>query len=439
MKTNQKKDNSSKSRLLMLILLIAFSIPTILQGQNSNYDKYSQKCDLKEVVILSRHNIRAPLSTSGSVLGQVTTKKWVEWTANGSELTLKGGVLETIMGQYFRKWAEAYKLFPENYCPNVDEFNVYANCRQRTISTAKYFTTGFFPTCNIDVYHRYTSGKLDPTLNPRLTKVTDDFKIQAMKEINAMGGEKGLYGLSESLKPSYDLVAKVVDMENSPLYKTDKTCRLNDYNTPIKFKANSQPKLSGSLNLANKIADALILQYYEEPDDIKAGFGQKLTYADWENISKIKDVYGDVLFAAPIVAINVAHPVLVYMKDELLSSDRKFTYLVAHDSNICALTNALNVENYSLPNTIEKKTPIGCKFVIEKWQDRESKKVYANVSLVYQTTDQLRQTTPLSLTTPPAIYQLQLKGLQKNELGLYDFNDLIARFNEAISAYENIK
>lgn len=47
--------------------------------------------------------------------------------------------------------------------------------------------------------------------------------------------------------------------------------------------------------------DALVLQYYEEPDEQKAAFNHDLTRGDWEKISAVKDYYGDILFTAPLV------------------------------------------------------------------------------------------------------------------------------------------
>lgn len=424
-------------QIALLVLLITLIMPTY--AQSISQDKLNQKYALKEVVVLSRHNIRAPLSTSGSALSKATTKKWIDWSAKASELTLKGGVLETMMGQYFRKWTEAQGLFPENYSPTADDVNVYANSMQRTIATARYFTSGLFPVAQVNINHRFSPSKMDPIFFPRLTKVSDSFKAQAMKEINEMGGNEGVMGLSKSLKPSYKLVEKVIDLKNSPLCKEGNICELNDYQTPIKLNVGDEPKLSGSLGLGTQIADALILQYYEETNDAKADFGNKLTNKDWEEISKLKDVYGDVLFGAPTVAANVAHPLLVYMKDELQAANRKFTFLVGHDSNVCSVTSALGFEPYSLPNTIEKKTPIGCKLVFEKWEDKATKNLYVRVNLVYQTTDQLRKILPLSLSTPPAIYQMKISGLTANQEGLYNFNDVIDRFSKAITAYEDIR
>lgn len=59
---------------------------------------------LQQVLIMSRHNLRAPLGNNGSVLEQSTPKKWPEWEVPGGQLTTKGGVLEVYMGHYMREW-----------------------------------------------------------------------------------------------------------------------------------------------------------------------------------------------------------------------------------------------------------------------------------------------------------------------------------------------
>ena len=153
----------------------------------------------------------------------------------------------------------------------------------------------------------------------------------------------------------------------------------------------------------------------------------------------MKDVYGDVLFTAPIVAANVAHPLLMYMKDELNSKNRKFTFLCGHDSNIASVNAALGVERYSLPNSIEKVTPIGSKVVYEKWIEKATGKEYVGVNLVYQSTDQLQQNAPLDLDHAPQVFPLSFKGLQKNADGLYSFEQINERFEQAVNAYDDIK
>lgn len=427
-----------KLNSLLLLLILTIICPALAQAQLQRSEAFKGKYKLKEVVILSRHNIRSPLSTNGSALSKMTPHEWTNWSSAASELTLRGGVLETEMGQFFRKWTIETGLFKDNYVPSIDEVNVYANSMQRCIATAQYFSGGFMPVANLRVNHRYVPSKMDPIFFPRLTKSTEAFRTEAMKQINAMGGKEGLVGINKSLKESYDLIAKVLDMKQSEYYKKGEIKDFVNNDTQITLELNQEPGMKGSLKNANSASDAFILQYYEEPDGMKAAFGHKLTTEDWTKIAKVKDVYGDVLFTAPIVAVNVAHPLLQYMYDELNDKDRKFTFLCGHDSNIASVDAALGVEEYSLPNSIEKKTPIGSKLVLEKWVDAAGK-VYIAVNLVYQSTDQLKQMSLLDLQHAPQVFSLKLKGLNQNTDGLYTFEDVNARFLQAIRAYDDIK
>lgn len=420
------------------LLLLMFVCPSFVWAQTKRSPEFKEKYTLKEVVILSRHNIRSPLSDNGSALGKLTPHRWTNWSAASSELTLRGGVLETMMGQFFRKWLVSEGLFTENYVPNADEVNFYANSMQRTIATAQYFSSGFMPVANVAVRHRYAPSKMDPVFFPRLTKVSEAFCSDAMNQIAAMGGKKGIRGINEGLEDSYRIIADVLDLKDSPACKSGETCTFDDYDTQIILKKGEEPAMKGSLKLANSASDAFILQYYEEADAQKAAFGHDISISDWEKIARIKDVYGDVLFTAPVVAYNVAHPLLVYMNDELNSDARKFTFLCGHDSNIASVNAALEVEDYELPSSIEKKTPIGSKLVFEKWIDKSGNEFVA-INLVYQTTEQLRNIEMLDLDHSPMVYQLQLKGLKLNADGLYSFEDVNGRFEKAIAAYDDIK
>lgn len=420
------------------LLLLMFVCPSFVWAQTKRSPEFKEKYTLKEVVILSRHNIRSPLSDNGSALGKLTPHRWTNWSAASSELTLRGGVLETMMGQFFRKWLVSEGLFTENYVPNADEVNIYANSMQRTIATAQYFSSGFMPVANVAVRHRYAPSKMDPVFFPRLTKVSEAFCSDAMNQIAAMGGKKGIRGINEGLEDSYRIIADVLDLKDSPACKSGETCAFDDYDTQIILKKGEEPAMKGSLKLANSASDAFILQYYEEADAQKAAFGHDISISDWEKIARIKDVYGDVLFTAPVVAYNVAHPLLVYMNDELNSDARKFTFLCGHDSNIASVNAALEVEDYELPSSIEKKTPIGSKLVFEKWIDKSGNEFVA-INLVYQTTEQLRNIEMLDLDHSPMVYQLQLKGLKLNADGLYSFEDVNGRFEKAIAAYDDIK
>ena len=417
--------------ICLSVLTLAGSVQA--ERPASFHDDYQ----LEEMVILSRHNIRSPLSGNGSALGNLTPHTWFRWTSGPSELSLRGGQLETMMGQYFGQWLESEGVIKDKntYIPAEGEMRFYANSMQRTIATAQYFSSGMLPVANVTIEHKFAPSKMDPVFHPQLTFMSEAFRTQAMKEISAMGGQKGLQGINDKVENNYRIIEKALDLKDSPAAKKDGLTKFRSDDLQILLEINKEPAMKGSLKQANSASDAFILQYYEEPDKIKAGFGHKLTQKEWEEIAGIKDVYGDVLFTAPSVAVNVAHPLLQEMSKELAVPGRKFTFLCGHDSNIASVLAALEAEEYDVPQSIEKKTPIGSKLVIEKFKGKDGK-AYAALSIVYQTTDQLRDRTALTLDNPPMIYPIRLKGLKANSDGLYRLEDLQARFDKAIRAYD---
>ena len=126
-------------------------------------------------------------------------------------------------------------------------------------------------------------------------------------------------------------------------------------------------------------------------------------------------------------------PLLREIRSELEADGRQFTFLCGHDSNIASVLAALGVEDYLLPNAVEQRTPIGVKLVFSRYVDRTGKADWS-VELVYQTTEQLRGMTPLSLENPPMRFPLSFEGVQKNADGLIAESDLLALLDAKISA-----
>ena len=240
-----------------------------------------------------------------------------------------------------------------------------------------------------------------------------------------------MVGIGEKMADNYKVLERVLDMNQSKACLEGDTCHFRTDDAHVYLVRYREPGMGGSLRLACQAADALVLQYYEEHDAVKAAFGDTLTWEDWESISAIKDWYGDVLFTAPAVACQVARPLLRTMLEELRNDERKFTFLCGHDSNIGSVLAALEAEDYSLPNTIEKKTPIGCKLVIGKWENAEGQ-VFVSLNLVYQSTEQLRNLTLLDLENPPMVYPVRLKGLNANAAGLYPYETFLSRIASVI-------
>lgn len=421
--------------MLAAILVISGNLDVFAQLQRTV--AFHEKYTLKQAVVLSRHNIRSPISTKESLLGRITPHEWFEWSSAPSELSLRGGVLETEMGQYFRQWLVSEGLMMENAQPDEAKMRFYANSMQRTIATAQYFSSGMLPVANVRIEHHYPVGTMDPVFNPQLTVVSDTYREQALQQIADLFGEGTMAGIGQKVAAELKLVEEVVDLKDTPAYQEGGITGFSADDVQVKLELNAEPAMTGGLKTATGVADALVLQYYEESDEMKAAFGHSLTRDDWRRISAVKDCYGDVLFTAPLVAVNVAHPLLQEMLAELRQDGRQFTFLCGHDSNIGSVLAALGVEDYQLAEAIESKTPIGCKLVVERWMGNDGVD-YVALNLCYQHVDQLRQMPLLSLKNPPMVCSLRFKGLTANVDGLYRLSDFEQLLTTAIAKYDGL-
>ena len=417
----------SKLWMLAAILLCG----TALQAQTKRSDDFRAKYTLKEVVVMSRHNIRSPLSSGGAAYQRVTPHQWFKWSSPSSQLSLRGGVLETEMGQFFRQWVVSQGLLPDNYRPEGDEVLFYANSRQRTFATAKYFSAGFLPFANVEITHKLAEDKMDPVFTPQFTKMNDTYRQQVIDEIQAKNG--GPQAWMEAQKPTLALMETILDMAHSPAAQNDTTHFWFD-DTQIKIEKGDEPRMTGGYTLANSVADAMVLQCYES--ESTTAFGHELTADQWRAICGVKEVYDGLLFTTHAAAVNLANPLVSRIREELNRSDRKFMFLCGHDSNLASIGAALRFNYPETENAFELHTPIGSKLVFEKWNDGSED--YVAINLVYQAVSQLQGRTLLTPAVPPMVKPVTVEGLTPNSDGLYLLSDIDDRFAQAIAEYDAI-
>ena len=133
-----KKNRHSILLLLLLLLCCSFA--------------FAQHLELEKVTVVSRHSVRAPLDTYLTTLNEMTGGgyHWTKWSVPGSYMTLRGGALETMFGEYFRLWLddEDFKL------DSVQQIYFGASSKQRTIATARAFAAGVFPLMTVPVDYK---------------------------------------------------------------------------------------------------------------------------------------------------------------------------------------------------------------------------------------------------------------------------------------------
>lgn len=64
-------------------LIAATVAGIVLLASNAQAQTVPEGYQLQQVLMMSRHNLRAPLANNGSVLEQSTPNKWPEWDVPG--------------------------------------------------------------------------------------------------------------------------------------------------------------------------------------------------------------------------------------------------------------------------------------------------------------------------------------------------------------------
>lgn len=403
-----------RKALFCLPLLLPFSFASQAAAQ----DGYT----LEQVVVFSRHGLRAPLASPSSALGKVTPDSWPQWDTPSSYLTTRGGALEAYFGHYFNEWLVDNHVLTADTCPTDKEVSFYANSLQRTIATAQYFALGAFPGCLVPVVHKEKLGTMDATFNPIIRNDSAAFKQQAIDSINKKAGDGGVVGLNARLKPAYQQMAEILRYSESANCKQDKVCDLTALETDVKVEAGKEPGVVGPLRVGTSIADAFILQYYEGTPINQIAWGRIKDEKQLADLVSIKEYYNSVVFGAPVVAKEVSANLVRALAGAFGAQQPKFSFLVGHDSNVASLFAALEVKPYHLPHQLET-TPIGGKVVFQRWRDPANNKALLKIEYVYQSSEQIAALAPLNRANPPQRVTLTLNGCPANDKGFCAFED----------------
>ena len=388
---------------------------------------------LEDEVVFSRHNIRSPLSTSGSELSLVTPYKWVDWGVEAAHLTERGGRIEQKMGEWFRADLKAFASLLDS-----DNTLFYSNSKQRTIKTGEKFIDGFSP--GLQLYYRFKDDSMDPLFNPAYPFMNARLQEKILADMNAIGDVagtseepyKGIFAAIGKITDEIHYMEEVIGFKDSP-YAGGTMEHLPLDKMSIVLAEGKEPGMTGDYKLVNSIADALVLQYYETGKEFK---NDPVSVDDIRRIGKVKTIYDEVLFANHTTAVLVSNPLVRKIKDEILDSSRKFTFLCGHDSNIASITAALGIKLPETTGAVEFTSPIGTKIVFRKYRKGES--LFMDAHIVYASVSQLRETCPISIQNPPVILPIDFEGLSRNMDGYYRLEDIMGRFDNTITEFENL-
>lgn len=385
-------------------LIVLLCLAVLCKGIDVNSLK------LEQVLILSRHNVRTPLTGK---LESYSSKLWPKWNASAGYLTEKGARLEGYMAQYIAEWLDS-EDFIEG-CPNEDEVLIYANTKPRTMETAKAFAKSAFRSCNVKVQHYENLETFDPKFLPIFHNTTEAFKNRIREEMEDKLNEV-------NLTQSYLELSRILNLNTSDICKQLHLCELHLRQNEIIVEDGEEPNVSGPLSIGNSIVDSFIMSYYEGMPITEVAWGQITTDEQWELLTKLSKEDQNVRFNLTTGSKDIAGPLLEYMFDIFKNGTPKFTMLIGHDSNLNSVISALDFKPFVLPNQFEP-FPIGGKVIFQKWSDFSGQ--YLKIEYVYPSTKQLRNGEPLSFLQPPQKVLMELKNCQISPTGYCPWSEFM--------------
>ncbi|MBA0256928.1 bifunctional glucose-1-phosphatase/inositol phosphatase [Stenotrophomonas maltophilia] len=408
--------NFCRLRRLPLVMMLVVAAPCMAASGAADGVGNDQ---LEQVVLLSRHNLRAPVVASGA-LAHATPERWPRWDVGPGELTTKGGVLEVYMGRYIGQWLRQAQLLPASGCPQPADFHAHANSLQRTQATAQFFIAGAFPGCHVAVEQRMALGTMDPLFDPVIHNDDAAFRKRALAAM-----QQAL--TASDLAPALSVVEEITRYPQSAACTGRSDCHLVLGDTTFNAEPGKEPRATGSLALASGLVDALLMEHYQGSGVPREGWGRLNTEGQWMALAQIRNRYQDILFGTPAVARDVAAPLLARVDASFGDpASPKVILLVGHDSNIGSVLAAIGIGDYSLPGQFEK-TPIGGLLQFERWRDRQGGGERFRLAYVYPTTAQLRDAVPLTEAQPPGRVALPLPGCDRQGCSRAQFQQLLQR------------
>lgn len=400
---------------ILVALSATFSLGSTAYANETPASGYQ----VEKVVILSRHGVRAPTKMTQTIR-DVTPDAWPEWPVKLGDITPRGEHLISLMGEFYREKFQQQGILSQDNCPAPNSVYIWADVDQRTRKTGEAFLTGLAPQCGLTIHHQQDLDKADPLFHPVKagTCSMEKAKIQQAVEKQA---KTPVDNLNQHYLPSLALMNTALNFSKSPWcqkHSADKSCDLGQ-SMPSKLSINdngNKVALDGAVGLSSTLAEIFLLEYAQGMP--QAAWGNIHSEQEWTSLLKLHNAQFNLMARTPYIARHNGTPLLQAISNALepnattsklpgSSPDNKILFIAGHDTNIANISGMLNI-SWTLPGQPDN-TPPGGALVFERLTDKSGKQ-YVSVSMVYQTLEQLRAQTPLSLKEPAGNVQLKIPG-----------------------------
>ena len=203
---------------------------------------------LKYVVIVSRHGVRAPTWDTAH-LNQYSAEPWPQWGVQPGDLTPHGRAAIELMGAYYRDWLSGERLINPEGCQDAGRIYIWADKDERTLETGRAFAESMMPGCGLAIHSQ--PGKTDPIFSG---VGTPDPKMSLRTVRDRLDPDSK--GLLVNLRPALeDLRYILTGGKTAPMLLSD---------LPAELGASLQSKsvaLNESISTGSTLSENLLLEY----------------------------------------------------------------------------------------------------------------------------------------------------------------------------------
>lgn len=409
---------SPLARLCAVFLVLAPSVSAAASGDQ-----------LEKVVILSRHGVRAAMS-SPERLEEASARPWPRFEVPAGHLTARGDQLIAQMGDYYRQLYVAEGLLNPGGCGQV---YFWANQTQRTIATARAYGRTLAPGCAVDV-HSVPEGADDPMFEPVKAGVV---KADAALAHAAVAGRAGgdLTAWSASHRQEVEtLDAFLMQCAKGPCPPAAGKRRAIDARPG--FAENGElAELTGPEAFASGVTESLLMAWADGRDFASLGWkgvdADTLTRLFFLHQAEF-DLRLRTPYVAKVLAGHLAGRLLATLGDDAAAigpRDARLVVIAGHDGTLATLGGLLRAE-WTLHGYQPNQIQPGGALVFERWRRADGLQV-VRARFTGQSLGQLRATTPLSLRAPPLSAPVFIPGCSTAtpafDCPLKDFQVLVER------------
>jgi 4-phytase/acid phosphatase len=405
-------------RLAAILALLAMVLP--LYGAEASPSS-SQNEQLKLVVVISRHGVRAPIGSE--MRGNLyNAQPWATWPVAPGVLTQHGADALRLMGAFYReRYAE---LFPKTDCAHAGIFAI-ANNSERTVASAHALLAGLAPGCTIDVHARQGRER-DPLFGQSPFSGVADHEKLAAAILGRLGGRMDWWP-NGYRQPLSDLQAILLNCAGPDCDKNKQ--KLLDSPSAVKAVPGGEiVSIETPVSIGADFAEHFLLQYTEGLPMEQVGWG-RVTRPMLDHLMAMNTSYHDFILRTPyfaqIAASNLAYRLNATLEQEatgkattdaLAPAEDHFVLLAGHDSNLTWLAGLLRL-SWLLPDQPRDATPPGSGFVFELYRNSRTGKDTVRVLFASQTLDQIRFLTPLDGKDQPSLVPVFVPGCSESAPG----------------------